>query len=466
MYFDPSGHTRVTVTLPNGSTQTANVNSSGHTIMNNGSRPPAGSTVTFPNGNTYSVVSNPSGAGGVSGVRLPSSSGSSGSGSSGGSSGGSGGGLGGVNFGPNQGADWLRTGSGLSFEAFWGVTPFGMAFSNQATSTSMVRPPSGGTNMPTVQGISSQQAQSNIQSAFNAFQGGFISFTQFSDNVALNLSMTGLSGDALHLAMSFVTGSKNSNEMMASMSLFDVVFGHGSAITFTIPERVHAMQDQPNVMLSYIVAKNSGEIIRTDARERNRTITSFTVTMGEHTQTYVVGHGVSIVNGQVIINRGALMYDFGLTIQQASHNPGDRFTTKESAVMAFALMYHPLSMRERQEYSASIDRMFDGSFTFANIMNSAMHAGRPLENLTMRQRNTVGVTFNENTVGIIHTHWNPTGSLRFTDGDMNLARTHLRAGTYTGDWFLVNRNGRVRYITPNARNTNFEREATLFRNIR
>ncbi|MCL2436583.1 MAG: type III secretion system effector protein, partial [Clostridiales bacterium] len=223
MYFDPSGHTRVTVTLPNGSTQTANVNSSGHTIMNNGSRPPAGSTVTFPNGNTYSVVSNPSGAGGVSGVRLPSSSGSSGSGSSGGSGGGSGGssgggGLGGVNFGPNQGADWLRTGSGLSFEAFWGVTPFGMAFSNQATSSSMVRPPSGGTNMPTVQGISFQQAQSNIQSAFNALQGGFLSFAQFSDNVALNLSMTGLSGDALHQAMSLAIGFQKNSNLMVSLS--------------------------------------------------------------------------------------------------------------------------------------------------------------------------------------------------------------------------------------------------------
>ena len=31
----------------------------------------------------------------------------------------------GVNFGPNEGADWMRTGSGLSFEEFWGVGPYG-----------------------------------------------------------------------------------------------------------------------------------------------------------------------------------------------------------------------------------------------------------------------------------------------------------------------------------------------------
>ena len=31
----------------------------------------------------------------------------------------------GVDFGPNEGADWLRTGSGLSFEEFWGVGSYG-----------------------------------------------------------------------------------------------------------------------------------------------------------------------------------------------------------------------------------------------------------------------------------------------------------------------------------------------------
>ena len=38
------------------------------------------------------------------------------------------GGLNGVTFGENEGADWLRTGSGLSFVEFWGVTPYGMAY--------------------------------------------------------------------------------------------------------------------------------------------------------------------------------------------------------------------------------------------------------------------------------------------------------------------------------------------------
>jgi len=207
MYFDPTGHSRVFVD-----------------VRSDGSRwiPEARGYVHPVTGSVVSRTPEWTTSGGSS----SSSGGSSGSGSTGGSSGG--GGLGGVNFGPNQGADWLRTGSGLSFEAFWGVTPFGMAFSNQATSSSMVRPPSGGTNAPTVQGISSQQAQSNINSAFNAFQGGFLSFAQFSDNVVLNLSMAGISGEALHFATSLVTGAKNSNEVMAFATFFTSFMGSGN----------------------------------------------------------------------------------------------------------------------------------------------------------------------------------------------------------------------------------------------
>jgi len=54
----------------------------------------------------------------------------SGGGSSGGGSNNSGGGARGVNFGPNEAADWMRTGSGLTFEEFWGVTPYGTAYYN------------------------------------------------------------------------------------------------------------------------------------------------------------------------------------------------------------------------------------------------------------------------------------------------------------------------------------------------
>jgi hypothetical protein len=61
-----------------------------------------------------------------------------GSGSGGGGSGGNnpgGGNARGVTFGENEGADWLRTGSGLSFEEFWGVTPGGTAYYTGFTNT-------------------------------------------------------------------------------------------------------------------------------------------------------------------------------------------------------------------------------------------------------------------------------------------------------------------------------------------
>ena len=51
----------------------------------------------------------------------------------------------GVNFGQNEGADWLRTGSGKSFEDFWGVGPYGMPV--QAPSSPALTAPDNSTNV-------------------------------------------------------------------------------------------------------------------------------------------------------------------------------------------------------------------------------------------------------------------------------------------------------------------------------
>jgi hypothetical protein len=59
----------------------------------------------------------------------------------GGSGGGGNGGLLGVNFGPNESADWLRTGSGLSFEEFWGVTPGGTDYYTGLTNVGNIKDP-------------------------------------------------------------------------------------------------------------------------------------------------------------------------------------------------------------------------------------------------------------------------------------------------------------------------------------
>ena len=70
MYSDPSGHTSVPVTLPNGTVVTGNV-VNGVTTLSDGSRPPVGSTVTVGNTNYY-VATDSSGVGGVSGIAMTS----------------------------------------------------------------------------------------------------------------------------------------------------------------------------------------------------------------------------------------------------------------------------------------------------------------------------------------------------------------------------------------------------------
>ena len=39
----------------------------------------------------------------------------------------------GINFGPNEGADWMRTGSGKTFEEYWGVGPYGVPIDNSTS---------------------------------------------------------------------------------------------------------------------------------------------------------------------------------------------------------------------------------------------------------------------------------------------------------------------------------------------
>ena len=98
----------------------------------------------------------------------------------------------GVPSAPNTGADWLRTGSGKSFEEFWGIsTGSSSSGSSSSGSSSSSSSSSGSSSRPTAPnatnlGSLSSQSQSNINSAYNAWQGGYISQQQYVDNVTLN----------------------------------------------------------------------------------------------------------------------------------------------------------------------------------------------------------------------------------------------------------------------------------------
>ena len=129
MYYDPTGHDPVKVIVEYKGYNWAATIDNGVTTMADGSRPPAGAIVHTKDGDYVAQGGN------TPGVRVGTT--SSGSGSGGNTGNGSGnssvsgsGGARGVDFGPNEGADWLRTGSGLSFEEFWGVTANGATYYN------------------------------------------------------------------------------------------------------------------------------------------------------------------------------------------------------------------------------------------------------------------------------------------------------------------------------------------------
>jgi len=70
----------------------------------------------------------------------------------------------GVNFGPNEGADWLRTGSGLSFDEFWGVGTSGSS-SGGSSSLGAMSPVSLGTaDTGSAQNLSSNTSSSTSSS--------------------------------------------------------------------------------------------------------------------------------------------------------------------------------------------------------------------------------------------------------------------------------------------------------------
>jgi len=275
----------------------------------------------------------------------------------------------------------MRTGSGLGFEEFWGVTPYGTSYSNKATSSSMVK------------------ATNNMFGTLNDYYIGAI----WEKNVPSFL----------------IDGTQM-------------------------------------VMLREIVEKNKGSIGKITYNSSGQVMSIEVIMPKAEPITYNSGSDFKIINQKAIINAGRLMDDFNLTSEQVMHKAGDPFRRKEDAAMAFALMYHPTSKQEMQEYSASIDRMQDGTFTFTNVMSSAMTAGKKLDYLTDIERRNVDYAYKANSVGIIHTHWHPQGNVGFSSQDMSEAKNLQKTGDYTGSWYLVNKYFEVKVLMPYIKHTNHE----------
>jgi len=77
--------------------------------------------------------------------------------------------------------------------------------------------------------------------------------------------------------------------------------------------------------------------------------TEVTITMNGITNTYIVGDSIRNVrfnesgNNQWIMSSSRLMEDFDLDIECAHHGQYDPFNSKETALLAWALLFHPFS---------------------------------------------------------------------------------------------------------------------------
>ena len=73
---------------------------------------------------------------------------------------------------------------------------------------------------------------------------------------------------------------------------------------------------------------------------------------------------------------------------------------------------------------------------------------------------------NDFTTAIVHTHWNPTGSLSFSNpgnglGDIPTYTNYVLNGS-TLNYYLVNRNAEIIFTAPNAEMNGLTPEKTLF----
>ena len=123
--------------------------------------------------------------------------------------------------------------------------------------------------------------------------------------------------------------------------------------------------------LYYIWNKNGGGTV-THTWKKLWFITwnhEYSVTIGDKTVVYSNGEVYEIGN-HWIINTSYLTRDFGLTSEQASHQPGDVFDSMDDAALAWALTYYLASNNpnDRREYGSAIYENGNGfSFSEPNV---------------------------------------------------------------------------------------------------
>jgi len=177
-----------------------------------------------------------------------------------------------------------------------------------------------------------------------------------------------------------------------------------------------------SVMAYYIARKNNGTFSALIcANGLNSTVT---IQIGGITFSFTDAD-ISFLHGRVIMNHTIFMDKFGLTFEQATHQPWDSFWTMDDAAIAFSLMYTDFATSEGVEIGTIIYSVRTGlgsnrrtHYTFGVPWRGGANnvvlgfIGRLMEG----ER---GVPIRSDFAALAHTH--PQGGRNFSNADMHIA---------------------------------------------
>ena len=338
---------------------------------------------------------------------------------------------------------------------------------------------------------SGHDAESNINSAFNAWQGGYITYEQYAENVRLNGGVPVEDKQYDWTPPSTVstvreTTEPNTNEDMSNLmppsswaeiegsycgteeAFLDYVDRSGQWDAYEQEKQEESLREYKDdiadengetKVLSYTSTKEDPEVLVRYAVEQaggtvkyNKSTGKAVVTMpGRAPVELGVGdYGIYIVNDRMVIKQTKLaeaIYGGDPTpaqINQFCVREGQVFSSQMDAVLAFALWFGPVSRNNEIEYGAVIDKYDNNVYKIEGIRNSN-DSNFTLDPANKERR--VALEIKENTVAIIHTHWHPEGSLQHSSGDMQGIPDLFSGYPKVTHSYVVNRNNKVYVVS-------------------
>ena len=200
------------------------------------------------------------------------------------------------------------------------------------------------------------QAESNIESAYNAWQGGYITFAQYIDNAALNL------GGSIKSTGQINTNTRGlANIMLFNQALLCMQYPPANPTSLEGYDISQSIKEgnPNNVLLRYIAEKNGGTI---NVVEEDIGIFGIQIMRVAYVEVTIgdisIKYKGRIVNGKMIIDSRQFGRDFNITdnaLLTHQYN-SDRFNTPGDAALAWALTYYPKSNQtgNPREYGSNI----------------------------------------------------------------------------------------------------------------